>query len=222
MKINEKKVALAKEDVIGACGCKTGCATCATQREFIDKMADAFIPVLYWDLKMSDFTGAANIKADIEAYIGKLAHHYKNGTNLCLSGTLGTGKTYSIANVLKAAIAKKYSACYVSLPELVSLLTSPTTKHDAAGFLSGVDFLAIDEVDSRHIAQSDAAQDFYGASFEKIVRSRVQNKLPTIMATNNASLEEAFNRQFKKTIESLMAKCVIVSAIGKDHRKEKA
>lgn len=220
MKINEKKVAIAKEAVAASCGCGAGCPSCALQRQFVDKMADASIPVLYWSLKMSDFSGATSIKTAVDLYIGKLGENFKLGKNLCLSGTLGTGKTYSLTNILKSALAKDFSAYYVSLPELVGLLTNPATKHSAADFLSGVDFLAIDEVDSRHIAQSDAAQDFYGASFEKILRTRLQNLLPTLMATNNASLDEAFNRQFKKTVESLSASCIMVAAFGKDHRLE--
>ena len=218
---NTKKLDLAKSDVISTCGCANGCSKCGAKLQFLEKMFDSCIPVMYWSLKMSEFTGAANIKESVMAYTADLPKHYKAGTNVCFSGTLGTGKTYSMANILKAALAQDFTAHYVSLIDLVSGLTNNSIKYSFGDLLMNVDFLAIDEVDSRHIAQSDAAQDFYGTSFERVLRSRLQNRLPTLIATNNSSLEEAFGRQFRKTIESLSATCMtVVPALGKDFRME--
>lgn len=218
MKANEKKVGLVKDAVIKACGCAAGCPKCAKELQFVAKMSDACIPLLYWDLRMSDFRGAPQIKKATEKYIEELSSNFAAGTNVCFSGTLGTGKTYSMTNILKAALTKNYSCLYITLSEMVSLLTGPSTRHTSFETMAGVDFLAVDEVDSRHIAQSDAAQDFYGAAFERVLRSRIQNRLPILMATNNASLDEAFSRQFQKTIESLSANCIVVAALGKDFR----
>ena|SRR3990167_3097231 len=219
MTISFKKIELAREEVFASCGCGKGCGKCSGKLKFVDKMAEAHIPVMYWTLKMSDFSGAKNIKDSIIGYTTDLDRHYKNGTNVCLSGTLGTGKTYGLTNILKAALSSGYVAYYTTLSEMVHELTSNLTKFSTNQVLLQADFLAIDEVDSRHIAQSDAAQDFYGTIFERILRSRLQNRLPTLLATNNSNLEDAFGKQFRKIIESLSASCMmVVPALGQDYR----
>jgi DNA replication protein DnaC len=192
-----KKLEIVKQDIVAKCGCNVGCPKCSKQMSFVEKIAEAGIPVAYWFLKMSDFNGADNIKKATDSYITSIKENYQNGESICFAGTLGTGKTYSLANILKAALAKNYSAYYTSLSEMVNNLTSYETKVKCNALVTQSDFLAIDEVDSRHIAASDAAQEFFGASFERIIRFRIQNKLPTLMATNNAGLEEAFSGQFK-------------------------
>ena len=219
MFVLSKKLELVKQDIIGRCGCQTGCSKCSSQLRFITRLADAGIPVAYWFLKMSDFSGAENIKKATETYIASIKQSYQDGSCICFAGTLGTGKTYSMTNILKAALAKDFTAYYTSLSDIVNNLTNFETKYRYNDLVCHSDFLAIDEVDSRHIASSDAAKDFFGANFERIIRFRVQNKLPTLMATNNAGIEEAFGGQFRKTIESLASsKMLVVPALGKDYR----
>lgn len=215
----QKKLEMAKDDVKASCGCKIGCVKCAAQLRFLERMAMSELPVAYWNLKMSDFQGADSIKKAVEEYTSDLKAKYVDGINVCFAGTLGTGKTYSMVNILKVALLKEFTAYYTTLGDMAMKLTTNDTKVKYNDIVSHCDFLVIDEVDSRHIAASDAAQDFFGANFERIVRYRVQNKLPILLATNNANLEDAFKGQFKKTVDSILAaNTVVVAALGKDYR----
>jgi DNA replication protein DnaC len=214
-----KKLELAKQQISQKCGCKTGCPKCGRQLRFVAQMAEACIPVVYWELKMNGFSGAENIRTATTDYMSDVKQRYQDGAGICFAGTLGTGKTYGIANILKAALAGDFSAHYCCLADVVAGLTSSMTRANYSALLLSVDFLAIDEVDSRHISASEQAQDLFGTSFERILRHRVQNKLPIIMATNNASIEEAFTGQFRRVIESLGTGFVqVVPALGKDYR----
>lgn len=219
MYIVDSKRSEAKEEIFRKCGCGAGCIKCSYKIEFIDKMADSNIPAAYWFKKMADFKGAINIKKTTIDYISDIKTNFKLGKSVCYTGNLGTGKTYSSCAILKAALIGGLSAYYTTLIDLGFYMTDFEFKKEFYLTISRADFLCIDEVDSRHFSHTEQSERFFGSSFERILRQRQQNNLPTIMATNNASLEEAFTGQFKKVVESLyMPSTIIVSAIGKDYR----
>lgn len=220
MYIPEKKRILLKEQIIKNCNHLTSqiCATCTKKVMFIDLMADSNIPVKYWFLKFKDFTGSPILKEFTGNYLENLKDNFLNGQSLCYVGTYGTGKTYSISSILKHALINGFSAYYTSLADIVTYSMDYHYKNEFAHKTTYADFLAIDEVDSRHMSDSEEAQRLFGSAFEKIVRYRTQNSLPTLIATNNASLDEVFSGQHKRVIESLGSSLKIVAALGKDYR----
>jgi hypothetical protein len=77
----------------------------------------------------------------------------------------------------------------------------------------------LDEVDQRFFP-SQGSQDLYGNHFEYMIRTRTQNKLPTIMCTNSEDISQIFGGEFKRSFESLNAQFVkVLRAGGKDVRK---
>lgn len=186
----------------------------------VDRLADANIPVIYWFLKMKDFKGPENLRQATISYIQGLKPAYQTGTGLCLTGTYGIGKTTAVCAVLKNALINQYGAYYTSLTGMVSGLMDYATRSEFERLISRVDFLAIDEVDSRHFSTSDEAQKMFGSNFEKIIRYRTQNQLPTLIASNNSSLEEVFTGQYSRVVDSLTANTKVVRSLGKDIRKQ--
>jgi hypothetical protein len=82
-----------------------------------------------------------------------------------------------------------------------------------------VDFMILDEVDQRFFP-SAGSQELYGSQFEYILRTRSQNKLPTILCTNSENTSEIFSGQFKESFDSLSSQFVnVIRAGGKDARK---
>lgn len=219
MFVVDKKRSQAKQKIIQECGCEEGCSRCASKRRFVDKLADANVPAGYWFLKMKDFRGPVNLKNATQKYISNLGDNFSQGNCICFTGTLGTGKTYSSCAVLKRALMLDYDAYYTTLTDLVFYLTDYELKKQYYSRVSRADFLCIDEIDSRHLGDSEQAEGFFGRTFERIIRYRLQNQLPIILATNNAGLEEAFAGQFKKVVESLSrASTIVVPALGPDYR----
>lgn len=220
MYISEKKKLLIKKQIAEKCGHIEGkvCDTCVKKHMFVDLLSDANIPVKYWFLKFKDFTGSPILKDFTQNYLDAIENNFVSGQSLCFVGTYGTGKTYSICSILKKALLTNFSSYYTSLTDIVTYSMNYDYKNEFSAKVMKVDFLAIDEVDSRHMSDSDEAQRLFGSNFEKIIRYRTQNALPTIIATNNSSLEEVFSGQHKRVVESLGSSIKVVAALGKDYR----
>lgn len=190
------------------------------EHRFIDKMASANIPVVYWLLPMSQFNGSAEVKEATFSYVAKLSENYAAGKGVVFAGSYGVGKTYALCSILKSALVLGYSAYYTSISDM-SFYISSKDKGDYWRLCMRSDFLVFDEMDSRHVSRTEASASFFGSSAEKIIRERVQNKLPTLFATNHNSIAPVFTGQHEKAIMSLIAPCTTtIQALGRDYRKK--
>lgn len=192
------------------------------QQQFVDAMADSNIPVAYWLLPMSSFVGSEDIKTTVLAYVQALKANYNDGRGFIFAGPYGVGKTYGMCSVLKTALKGGYSTYYTSMTDMSLYIGSKTTRDEYLRLCTKSDFLAFDELDSRHIPTSDEGRAFFGSAVEKIIRERVQNKLPTLFATNHESLKPVFDGQYGRAILSLLAPVSeTVTALGLDYRQGK-
>ena len=226
MKVVDNKRQRAKDKVRAACTkCKSEqkiCPQCTRREQLIDAMADSNIPVGYWFLPMSKFEGPPNVKKVVELYKSEIGTNYDSGKGLCFTGQYGTGKTYSISSILKHALINGYSAYYTTLLDLGHYMSDFKYSDSFYHTATRCDFLALDEIDSRHFSDSDDAQRFFGSNLERVVRYRTQNKLPILIATNNSNLKEVFVGQYSRVLDSLIAQSLkVVPALGKDFRKKK-
>ncbi|CAB4196522.1 DnaC DNA replication protein [uncultured Caudovirales phage] len=189
----------------------------------INRYAESNIPIEYWSLKMErDFKGDPRLLVKYNEYISDLKSSYLNGTSICFAGPHGVGKSFCVTSILKKACQKGFSTLYSDLSSIVNVLTmaSSEDKFLARRELTLVDFLVIDEFDSRFMP-SDNAADLYARSLESVFRTRSQNKLPTLMCTNSPNVVESFNGPLKSSIDSLMKgylKMFVVT--GDDFRKK--
>lgn len=191
----------------------------------INRYAESNIPMEYWTLKMEkDFIGDPRLLAKYNEYVADLKASYINGSSFCLAGGHGLGKTMTMTCILKKACQKGYSCLYTSLSDIVTALTSASgeDKFLARRELVKVDFLVIDEFDSRFMPSENAA-DLYARSLESVFRTRASNKQPTLMCTNSPNVVESFHGPLKSSIDSLMKGYVkMFPVMGKDIRKERA
>lgn len=191
----------------------------------INRYAESNIPIEYWSLKMDkDFKGDPKLFQKYSEYISDLKASYVNGTSICFAGSHGVGKTLTVTSILKKASNKGFSCLYTTLSDIVHVLTSSNNedKFIARRELTLVDFLVIDEFDSRFMPSENAA-DLYARSLENIFRTRSQNKLPTLMCTNSPNVVESFNGPLKASVDSLMKGYLKVFPVfGEDYRKKKS
>lgn len=187
-----------------------------------NRYADSNIPVEYWDLSMKEFKGSPVLKKEYDAYAADLNSIYQNGSTVCFAGTHGIGKTMTTTCLLKRACQKNYVCLYTTLNDIVSALidSSNEEKFLARKELMTVDFLAIDELDSRFIGSENTA-DLFGKMLEHIFRTRTQNKMPVIICTNSPNPLEAFTGPIKQSLDSLMSRVKLIPVVDKDFRKEK-
>ena len=190
----------------------------------LNRYAESNIPIEYWSLKMEkDFQGDKRLYDKYNEYTTDLKSSYINGTSICFAGLHGVGKTLVLSCILKKASVKGFSCLYTTLSDMVHVLTSASNEEKflARRELNLVDFLAIDEFDSRFMPSENAA-DLYARSLENIFRTRSQNKLPTLMCTNSPNVIESFNGPLKASVDSLMKGYLkVFTVFGEDFRKKK-
>lgn len=137
---------------------------------------------------------------------------------------LPTHNTMAATSILKKASNKGYSCLYTTLSDMVNVLSSYNSddKYVARRELMLVDFLVIDEFDSRFMPSENAA-DLYARNLENIFRTRSQNKVPTLMCTNSPNIVNSLNGALQQSIDSLMNGYMEkFSVLGKDIRKVKS
>lgn len=199
------------------------CERCATMVIAYNRYADSNIPVDYWDLDMKDFKGSSSLKKVYDDISVDLPKMYKDGAAICLAGNHGVGKTMTTTCLLKKACQKNYVCLYTTLNDIVSALidSNHEEKFLARRELMVVDFLAIDELDSRFIG-SESTAELFGKMLEHIFRTRMQNKMPVFICTNSPNPLEAFSGAIKQSLDSIMSRVKFIPVIDKDFRKEQS
>lgn len=189
----------------------------------INRYAESNIPLEYWTKKMErDWVGDPNLLAKYNEYVLDLKDSYINGKSICFQGGHGRGKTMTTTCILKKAAQKGYSCLYTTLSDIVNTLTSAggDDKFNARRELIRVDFLVIDEFDSRFMPSENAA-DLYARTLEGVLRTCSQNKLSTLMCTNSPNVVQSFHGSLQASIDSLMSGYIEkFTVLGKDVRKE--
>jgi DNA replication protein DnaC len=182
-------------------------------------MEEAQIPVEYWFLKMEDFQGPNKLKTFVDDYMSHIKENYTNGKSVCFVGGHGIGKTYSVCCILRKALRTGLSAYYVSAGDLINNVVNDSQMRNK---MKEVDFLVIDELDSRFFTSS-AQKELFGSMYENIFRNRCQNKFPTIMCSNETNnLLKVFGEQRTQSIISLHTQYLqFLYVAGLDFRKNK-
>lgn len=203
------------------------CERCNVFNKIMQKYSASNIPVKYWKITMQPetFKGGKDLLKKYQEITEDMSKTYTAGTSICFAGFHGNGKTTVCTNILKRALEKGYSAHYVTLNDIISNFTafSKDDKSFVRNYLLTVDFLVIDEFDSRFFSSENAA-DLFGKTFEDIFRTRSSNTLPTFLCTNSKSTtakefaDENFHGALKESINSIMNCVKIFPVIGKDLR----
>jgi DNA replication protein DnaC len=221
MTTQNNKVARVCEGIQKACAeCDgAGCIKCARTISRVQKYAEAGIPASYWTVSFNNFKGDASYADLVREVIANIDSTYDSGKSYMFVGPLGVGKTFGISSILKMALCKEYSARYSSMVEVINQILSGGNSNAVAELLK-YDFLAIDEFDNRWIFPSEKSEQIFGSTMEYILRSRFQNGLPTILATNNAEVDEILTGMHGKAFSSLRSQYMeTVFLSGKDFRK---
>lgn len=214
--ISQKKIEAEKSRIISICKkCEgSGCSYCQKYCSFIDDMANANIPTDYWFRELDSWYGDKDfLKWLNEKIISNLSLIYSKGNVLCLVGPRGVGKSMAACNILKKTILDNYTAYYTSFVDLVSCLISYES-YDYRKIIKMTDFLVIDEVDQRFFDNPNS-KTLYGSQFEYTIRTRTQNKLPTIICSNSEQIDDIFfNDQTNESFQSLKSQFFDVMRIG--------
>lgn len=198
------------------------CKRCALATVLFNRYMESNIPIEYWHFKMDkDFKGDKRLLDKYNEFTSDLNKTFAAGTSICFSGQHGVGKTSVATCILKRATQKGYTTLYSTFDDTITVLTQAPAEEKflAKKELAMVDFLVIDELDSRFIA-SESMADLYGRQLEFILRTRRQNKLSTLIGTNSPNLVENFTGALKQSITSITTGYIqSFVVLGQDFRK---
>jgi DNA replication protein DnaC len=191
--------------------------------EAIHKYYLANIPVDYWWREMQGWEGPPNLLRYYEEVVKDIKASFKEGKRARFAGKHGIGKTMAACCILKRVVEPgNYSALYVNLTDIIHVMLTSDSEDKASGreILLNVDFLVIDELDTRFMGSENAA-DLFGRILEPIMRTRIQNRMPLFFCTNSSKVEESFSGPLQASIESLMNVVKLVPVIGGQDAREK-
>ena len=95
MTISPRKIEEMKARTVRRCAnCRGfGCPSCYRYCAFIDRMAEAGIPVDYWMRRIKSWHGDPNFIKKLESRLSDINLMFEKGRILCLVGHRGVGKT---------------------------------------------------------------------------------------------------------------------------------
>lgn len=220
--ITERKMLSIELEVQNSCKYCHGksCPKCKHKVMRFRRYAKAEIPLDFWNMSISNYPGDKKFKKAIVEELKEFDNIYNEGKSYAFVGNYGTGKSSMANAILKIAVTKGYSAFYSNMSDVIDEVT-----RGSGGYLDklmDVDFLCIDEFDSRWVYPSEKAEQLFGQTMERILRKRFQNQMVTIICSNTPKLEEVLSNHFRKSIESLFSKYLKIFYVsGKDQRKIK-
>jgi DNA replication protein DnaC len=210
--IPERKLNNALKATVEACGLDRGkplngnlCPTCRAYNTAFLRYAESNIPVEYWYIDMeNNFHGSKGLLDKYNKIVADIPLAYNNATSIIFAGSNGLGKTFTTSCILKRAVQAAYSGLYITLGDFVNVMMNAPNdeKYLSRKELLTVDFLVLDEWDSRYFS-SESQANLYAKVLEEILRSRIQNRLPTFICTNSMSLTENITGKFKISIDSI-------------------
>jgi len=218
--IPKNKLEFIKKKIKEKCPCSgAGCGKCHGKVSRVSAYATAGIPVDYWMLAFKDFQGDKNFGNFVVDQIRDIEGVYERGESFAFVGNLGTGKTYAASCMLKKALVSGFSGHYYNMDEVIRLSISNDHKNFFEE-ITNIDFICIDEYDSRWVFPSERSETLFGQTMESILRHRFQNGMPTIICSNTPDITKVLSGDFSRTTESLFSKYMkVLYVAGKDFRK---
>lgn len=218
-----KKRELVKKSIMDSCPTCVGqgCRECASKLERINKWASVGIPVAYWNYSINTFSGDEHFKAKIVDMAENIDEVYADGKSYAFVGKFGIGKTFGATYLLKAAINSGYTCKYTTMNEIIEVaLSKDQDKYSFRYDILNADFCVIDEMSNRFISASSNAQELFGSNLEYLIRSRLQNNLPTFFCTNDIEITDTFGGNFEGVFSSLFSgsNLEVVHIAGQDLR----
>ena len=230
--IPKSKIFILKNKIIEECDtCKSlkraSCEKCNILSKLNDRYVDANIPVSLFDKTMNDFDGDEGLLSMYLLITKDLKKSFMEGTSYFFRGLHGVGKTMVSVMILKKVVEKGMSGLYTTLGDVVQVMVhgDRDSRMNGSRELKMVDWLVIDEFDSRFMG-SDSSAELFGRILEGIIRIRFHNMLPTILITNSMNPtktlgDKTLGDKLDASISSLISgHCVDVPVAGADYRKK--
>lgn len=164
----------------------------------------ACIPGRFWNINLQDFEYSKQaIKKYIIPYSNNLLNAVRDGYGLCLVGDNGSGKTAMLCYVLCRAVESGYSGYYTTVSQMEYDFKRGFSDNSYADHLEEMlqsHFLCIDELLKEKYKDTDS---WMRTQLERILKSRNDNKQPTLLASN----KDINDKDYGATLTSIISGC---------------
>lgn len=147
----------------------------------------------------------------------------REGKNLLLSGTYGTGKSHLSFSVAKKLIEKGHTALFLSAPKLLTKIKetysnkADFSENDLLNYIATVDLLVLDDLGTEYTNMRNGADNWTWTKLFEVIDSRSGKH--TIYTTNLTGLElEA--KVNARNFSRIMDNTEVVKMNGRDYRKK--
>ncbi|HEG43275.1 MAG TPA: cell division protein ZapE [Phycisphaerales bacterium] len=174
------------------------------------------------EMNISEQVGSLYLNAklsDLDKVIIKKLKNLEYGQDIYIHGSVGTGKTYAMAALLRHYVYEGYACRRINFDdfciELRSTISPGATETEWSVIkpLKTADKLFIDDLGLRSKQESDFAY----VTLYSILNKRQEFMLPTFL-TSNKSIDQ-IGQQFDARIASRLRTAEIIEMNGKDRRK---
>ena len=175
-------------------------------------MRRARIPERYWQCTIDQIPSECSFLLKVKNYLDNLHTYLADGTGLYLWGDYGRGKTSTAAVIGKAAISRGGRVLFVSGEQLKDVLINKPVFDEQETIdkrLYNVDLLIFD--DPERGAQGEWSQ----KAVEEVIRTRMDNKLATIISTNIAP-KKVSTTFGEGLLTTLQRGCALINVDGPD------
>ena len=167
------------------CDCRTQIAL--TKHYLYANLGKAYHTLSFDDLR----TDKQELGEAIHDYVDNWPSYQHYGRGILFHGGLGTGKTLAIVLILKELVKTGVRCWFTSFNAAMNAYMYSDEKRQFFQELKTADCAAIDEI-PRPV--SEKQRDLYQEVLEWLTRYRVENALPTLMATNIHELDTEYPR----------------------------
>ena len=192
---------------------------CAQQLQFYKHYLNAGIGVLYQRLSWDDFEGDSDLQDLVDTYLSLHERMVSSGTSIILTGEFGVGKTFAMNLLLKDLLHLGYTCYATTFAGMIEMFTAGwTSKEEKAFFQRRVTMsqvLLLDDLGREYKTKTNLSE----TTFDFLLRTRVQNGLPTFITTNmtTSQLREGYG---SAVISLLSENAILQEVSGSDFRRK--
>lgn len=192
---------------------------CMGQKQLHKQYLNAGIGTTYQRLDFPDYEGDKEVLKFLLRYIEGYERYASRGIGLLLTGSFGTGKSFLASLILKEFVKQGYRCFSTTFAQTIDMLTAGWKSNDDRRYFQrrfvDSEILLLDDVGRELRSKSNLTE----ATFDTILRTRVQEGRPTFITTN-MSPEELGDGYGSAVLSLLKEHSIVCEMSGEDFRSQ--
>ncbi len=183
---------------------------CHKRCNLLVRLYEAGVPREFWEVIPENIRSFAGYRERVLPYMGRLKRALRSGYGLCFTGRPGSGKTMLLSAVLRRAVERGRTTCYLRASEL--------EKHIRDGWKEPAIARRLDWLlTSDFVALDDLGTEQYPQYVDELLKNRGSELSPTLLGTR-LGLSELGQRYSDSTMSVLSGRYAILALQTRDGR----